>query len=85
MAAERGGAEPVANEDDERQQHEDGAQPDHAGERMRVIGADKLRQEGQKEDRQLRIQDVDQRESVTIDPSAPPMTPVSRTSLRSMG
>ena len=39
MAAQRGGAEPVADEDDEGQQHEDGAEPEHARERIGVIGA----------------------------------------------
>ena len=60
MVADRGGEQPVADEDHERQQHEHGAQLQHVRERMGFVGAHELRQEREEEDRQLRVEDVDQ-------------------------
>ena len=48
--AHGGGKEAVAGEDDEGQQHEHAAQAEHAGERVRVGGADELGQESEEED-----------------------------------
>src|SRR4030081_2151911 len=56
----RGGEAPVGDEDDEREHHENGAQLDHADERMRIAGTYELRQKGKEENGELRIQDVDQ-------------------------
>ena len=60
MAADRGREHAVADENDERHRHEDRAQFQHVRKRMRLVGADELRQEGEEEDRQFRIEDVDQ-------------------------
>jgi hypothetical protein len=60
VAAHRRGAEPVSHEHHEGEQHEHAAQHQHVLERMRLVAADELRQEGEEEDRQLRIEDVDQ-------------------------
>src|SRR5260221_6320004 len=60
VGADRRREQPVADEDGEGQEDEDGAQLAHARERPRATGADELRQEGKEEDRQLRIEDVGQ-------------------------
>ena len=54
------GKEPIANEDDERERHEDGTEAEHARQRVWFVAAHELRQERQKEDRELRIEDIDQ-------------------------
>jgi hypothetical protein len=60
MGTDRGSEQAVAHEDDEGYQHEDGAEPRHMGERMGLLDADELRQEGEEEDQELGVQDVDQ-------------------------
>jgi catechol 2,3-dioxygenase-like lactoylglutathione lyase family enzyme len=60
VVTNRSGEQPVADEDRERHQHENGAQREHARQRMGLVRAHELRQECQKEDRQLRIEDIDQ-------------------------
>jgi len=55
-------------EDDEGQEREDPAQVEHEGEGVWVEGADELRQKGQEENRQRRVERVVQRKSVTIAP-----------------
>jgi len=59
MAARRRGEDAVEREDDEGREHEGGGQFAHADERVRFAGADELRQEGDEEDRQLGIEQID--------------------------
>src|SRR5436309_1955510 len=60
VIADRGGEQAVADEHDEGHQHEDAAELEHAGQRVRLAGADELREEREKEDRELRVEDVDE-------------------------
>src|SRR5205823_3833490 len=59
MLPNRGGEDPIDNEDDEREQHENRTQLDHADESMWILGTHELRQKREEENRELRIQDVD--------------------------
>src|SRR5437016_12511351 len=49
VPANPGGKQPVSDEHGKRQEHEHGAQLEHAGERTWLVGAHKLRQERKKE------------------------------------
>src|SRR5438132_7026326 len=60
MLPNRGGEDPIDNEDDQRQQHENPAQLDHAGESVWIFGTHELRQKREEEYRELRIQNIDQ-------------------------
>src|SRR5438094_3860000 len=60
MLPKCGGEDPIDNEDDQREQHEDRAQLDHADEYMWILGTHELRQKCEEENRELRIQDIDQ-------------------------
>src|SRR5436309_8061433 len=60
MLPNRGGEEPIDNEDDEREQLENRAQLDHADEYIWILGTHELRQKREEENRELWIQDVDQ-------------------------
>src|SRR5438552_8093150 len=60
MLPNRGGEDSIDNEDDERDQHENSAQLDHADKHIRNLGTHELRQKCEEENRELRIQDVDQ-------------------------
>ena len=60
MRAQRRCAEAVGDEDDEREGHEDRAQLQHAPDRARLAGRDELWQEGEEEDRELRIEKIDE-------------------------
>ena len=55
VGADLGGKQPVADKHDKRQSHENETQRDHMRERMRLLSVHELRQEGQKEHRQLGI------------------------------
>jgi epoxide hydrolase len=56
----RSGETSVSNEHDECEQHEHGAQLDHADEGIGIPGTHELREKGEEENRELGIQDVDQ-------------------------
>ena len=60
MAAHGGGKDAVADEDDERDGHEDRAELGHAHEAAWAVRRDELRQERKEEDRQLRVEDIDE-------------------------
>jgi len=60
VVSNRGGQHPVDREDGERDQHEDGAEPEHLQRRTRFGRAHELRQKSEEEHGQLRIQEVDQ-------------------------
>ena len=61
VLAHRGGAEAVDDEHRKGHRHEGAAQFQHARQHMDFVGGDKLRQEGEEEDRQFRIEDVDEK------------------------
>lgn len=68
MAPGGRGERAVADEDDECQQHEHPRQPQHDERRRGRSGWHELRQESQEEQRQLRVQDV-QEDTVAHDPA----------------
>jgi len=53
VISDRGREHTVQGEDDEGEQHEDRAQLEHAGERVRLVGVHELRQESEEENRQF--------------------------------
>ena len=64
--ADAGREQAVDHEHRKGHRHEDAAQFQHPRQGMRLVGGDELRQEGEEEDRQFRIEDVDQESPVTM-------------------